>query len=61
MPQRMIPFVWVRLLVILGFGVFVTLEGLWILTVIAAALALLSAWQLVSAYRRRAEGTEPIT
>ncbi len=53
MAHRMIPVIWFRLLVILGFGVFMLAEGLWILTAVAAALALLSVWQLVSAYRQR--------
>lgn len=54
MAQRMIPVIWIRLLVILGFGAFMIYEGMWVLAVIAAVLVILSAAQLVSAYRQRA-------
>lgn len=53
MAQRMIPVIWIRLLVILGFGAFMIYEGMWVLAAIAAVLAILSAAQLVSAYRQR--------
>ncbi|AGF72449.1 hypothetical protein [Corynebacterium halotolerans] len=54
MAQRMIPVIWIRLLVILGFGAFMVYEGMWALAAIAAVLAILSAAQLVNAYRQRA-------
>lgn len=50
---RMIPMIWVRLILLVGFAAFVGYQGMWIVTVIAVVLALLSGWQLAAAYREK--------
>ncbi|QGU04577.1 DUF2919 family protein [Corynebacterium comes] len=52
-PSRMIPMIWLRLIVILAFGVFVAWQGHWIVGIIAGILVLVSVWQLWYAYRQR--------
>lgn len=52
-PSRMIPAIWIRLIVILAFGIFVTWQGHWLVGIIAAVLVLVSIWQLWMAYRFR--------
>ncbi|AKE41190.1 hypothetical membrane protein [Corynebacterium kutscheri] len=53
MPQRFIPFIWLRLIVIILFGIFLISEKMWLVAVIAAGLALLSAYQLYLAYQNK--------
>lgn len=55
---RMIPMIWVRLGILLGFAVFVGYQGMWIITLIAVALAAISGWQLSAAYRERRESRQ---
>lgn len=52
-PARMIPMIWLRLIVILAFGIFVAWQGHWLVGIIAGVLVLVSAWQLWYAYRQR--------
>ncbi|AJK68843.1 membrane protein [Corynebacterium marinum] len=52
-PARMIPMIWLRLIVILGFGIFVAWQGHWFVGVIAGVMVLASAGQLWYAYRQR--------
>ncbi|WP_303153895.1 hypothetical protein [Corynebacterium sp.] len=49
----MIPFIWLRLVLLVAFGIFVAVEGLWWVALVALALCGLSVWQLVIAYRQR--------
>lgn len=50
---RMIPMIWLRLIVLIAFGIFVATEGMWFITAVAAVLALLSLWQLKTAYEAK--------
>lgn len=50
---RMIPMIWVRLILLVGFAAFVGYQGMWIVAVIAVVLALFSGWQLAAAYREK--------
>ncbi|WP_080794969.1 hypothetical protein [Corynebacterium pacaense] len=54
MAHRMIPALWLRLVVLIGFIAFMAWERLWILVVIGVILLALTAWQLLSAHRQRA-------
>ncbi|AIT61065.1 hypothetical protein [Corynebacterium doosanense] len=42
---------WLRLVVVIVFGIFVAVQKMWLIAGIAALLVLLTAWQLVAAYR----------
>lgn len=52
-PSRMIPLIWIRLIVILIFGVYVSWQGYWFVGIIAGVLVLVSFWQLWMAYKYR--------
>lgn len=52
-PSRMIPMIWLRLIVILAFGIFVMVQGHWLVGIIAGVIVLVSAGQLWYAYRQR--------
>ncbi len=54
MAGRMIPAIWLRLVVIIGLGLFMLIEGHLIWAAIIGALMLLTIWQLSTAYRQRA-------
>lgn len=47
---------WLRLVVVIAFGVFVATQGMWLIAGIAALLVLLTVWQLVAVYRRGTGG-----
>ncbi|WP_231295002.1 hypothetical protein [Corynebacterium efficiens] len=49
----MIPALWFRLIVLLGFTLFMTWESAYIFSIIALLLTALTAWQLRTAYRHR--------
>ncbi|QGU01964.1 hypothetical protein CKALI_05470 [Corynebacterium kalinowskii] len=51
MTKRMIPWLWFRLVVILGFFIFVMIKGMPLIGLIAIGLFVLSALQLRTAYR----------
>ncbi|ERS46888.1 hypothetical protein QP943_00275 [Corynebacterium kefirresidentii] len=51
--RQMIPFMWLRLLIVIGFTIFVAVQHMWVIVAISACLALLTIWQLWSAYRNR--------
>jgi uncharacterized membrane protein len=53
LPSRMIPMIWLRLVVILVFGIFVTVQGHWFVGILAGILVLVSVGQLWYAYRQR--------
>lgn len=53
LPSRMIPMIWLRLIVILAFGIFVTVQGYWFVGILAGVLVLVSVGQLWYAYRQR--------
>lgn len=53
LAARMIPALWFRLIVLLGFTLFMTWESAYIFSSIALLLAALTAWQLRTAYRHR--------
>lgn len=46
---------WVRLVIIIGFIVFVGLQSMWLITAIAIGLGLVTIWQLVRLYRQDVE------
>lgn len=52
-PSRMIPAIWIRLIVMLLFGIFVSWQGYWLIGILAGILVLVSIWQLWMAYRQR--------
>lgn len=52
-PSRMIPMIWLRLIAILAFGIFVTVQGYWLVGILAGVIVLVSAGQLWYAYRQR--------
>ena len=51
--RQMIPFMWLRLVVVIGFTIFVAVQQMWVIVAISFLLALLTIWQLWSAYRNR--------
>ncbi|WP_018295485.1 hypothetical protein [Corynebacterium lubricantis] len=51
MAQKMIPAIWLRLIVVILFTIFVAWQGMWFIAVVGALLALMSAYQLIMAYR----------
>lgn len=53
LAARMIPALWFRLIVLLGFTLFMTWESAYIFSIIALLLTALTAWQLRTAYRNR--------
>ncbi|WP_276652203.1 hypothetical protein [Corynebacterium vitaeruminis] len=56
--HRMIPALWVRLIVIIGFGIFVATQHLIWIAAVAVLLALLTAGQLASAYKEKRRQSE---
>lgn len=38
LAQRMLPFIWLRLVVLIGFTIFVATKSMWLITLIAVAL-----------------------
>lgn len=52
-PSRMIPAIWIRMIVMAAFGAFVTWQGYWFVGILAGILVLVSIWQLRMAYRHR--------
>lgn len=52
--RKMIPAIWLRLIVVILFSIFVAWQGMWLIAAIGALLILLSAYQLVMAYREAA-------
>ncbi|ANE04004.1 hypothetical protein [Corynebacterium crudilactis] len=55
MASRMIPALWFRLIILLGFTGFVLWESQWIFGLIGVLLIAVSAWQLWTAYKTRDE------
>ncbi|MHA2788954.1 hypothetical protein ACXZ66_07400 [Corynebacterium sp. S7] len=51
MAQKMIPAIWVRLIVVILFTIFVAWQGMWLIAAIGVFLAVLSAYQLYKAYQ----------
>ena len=51
--RQIIPFMWLRLVVVIGFTIFVAVQHMWVIVAISVLLALLTTWQLWSAYRNR--------
>ena len=51
--RQIIPFMWLRLVVVIGFTLFVAVQQMWVIVAISVLLALLTIWQLWSAYRSR--------
>ena len=51
--RQNIPFMWLRLVVVIGFTIFVAVQHMWVIAAISVILALLTIWQLWSAYRNR--------
>ncbi|MCK7674559.1 CD36 family protein [Corynebacterium pygosceleis] len=63
MAHRMIPMLWFRILVLVGFLAYTAYSGMWVLAAIGVVLLVLSGFQLRSARntrdRVRAEATAP--
>lgn len=55
LTERMIPMLWFRLVVIIGFAIFVATQKMWLVMVIAIALAGLTGWQLQQAHQNKKE------
>ncbi len=53
MAARMIPALWFRLVILIGFTLFMVWESMWILSLIGLGLLALTGWQLRSAYQQR--------
>ncbi|QQU81724.1 hypothetical protein I6I74_11010 [Corynebacterium tuberculostearicum] len=51
--RQIIPFMWLRLVVVIGFTIFVAVQQMWVIVAISVLLALLTIWQLWGAYRNR--------
>ncbi|WP_276849795.1 hypothetical protein [Corynebacterium pyruviciproducens] len=49
--NRMLPFIWIRLVVLIGFTIFVAVKSMWVVTSIAVALIGWTIFQLVYAYK----------
>lgn len=52
-PRYLIPVLWVRLVVLAGFGIFIWLQGMRLLAAFSVLFVVLTAVQLVIAYRQR--------
>lgn len=53
LSERMIPFLWLRLVVIIAFTGFVAYQELWLITAIGAFLSALTAFQIYSVLKNR--------
>lgn len=53
MASRMIPALWLRFIVLIGFTLFMVWESTWIISLVGLALTFLTAWQLRTAYQQR--------
>lgn len=51
MSDRMLPFLWIRLVVVIGFSIFVAAQQLWLVTAIGVVLAGLTGFQIYNVYR----------
>ena len=51
--RQIIPFMWLRLVVVIGFTIFVAVQQMLVIVAISVLLALLTIWQLWGAYRNR--------
>lgn len=54
LAARMIPALWLRLIVLVGFTVFVAFKGIYWLAALCVFFILVSAWQLSGAYKQKA-------
>ncbi|MBU5655324.1 hypothetical protein KPA07_10470 [Corynebacterium aurimucosum] len=52
-PRYLIPVLWVRLVVLAGFGIFIWTQAMKLLAAFSVLLVVLTAVQLVIAYRQR--------
>lgn len=52
-PARMIPALWLRLLVIIAFALWVFFQQMWLIGAVAVGLAGITVVQLIAAYRQR--------
>ncbi|KQB85619.1 hypothetical protein [Corynebacterium oculi] len=52
-PGRMIPALWLRLIVIIAFALWVFFQHMWVVGAVAVALGGITVVQLVAAYRHR--------
>ena len=52
-PRYLIPVLWVRLVVLAGFGIFIWTQAMKLLAAFSAVLVALTIVQLVIAYRQR--------
>ncbi|MFP7365796.1 hypothetical protein SFC07_08505 [Corynebacterium callunae] len=58
LAARMIPALWFRLIVIIAFTAFMVWESMWILALIGVLLTLVTVWQLLTAYKTKAQTEE---
>lgn len=59
LTERMIPWLYFRLVVILGFFIFVTIKGMTLISLITVGLFVLTALQLRTAYTSKKLATAP--
>lgn len=55
LAQRMLPFIWLRLVVLIGFTIFVATKSMWLVTLIAVALTGWTIFQLAYTYRNSSQ------
>lgn len=55
LAQRMLPFIWLRLVVLIGFTIFVATKSMWLITLIAVALTGWTIFQLAYTYRNSSQ------
>jgi|GEM_PF-503501 hypothetical protein len=53
LSERMIPFLWLRLVAVIAFTIFVAYQQLWLIAAIGAFLSALTAFQIFSALKHR--------
>lgn len=55
LAERMIPFLWLRLVVVIAFTIFVAYQQLWLIAAIGAFLSALTAFQIFSVLKNRTD------
>lgn len=51
LAQKVLPLLWLRFAVVIGFGIYVATEQMWLISAISAGLAILTGLQIRSAYK----------
>ncbi len=53
LSERMLPFLWLRLVIVMAFTIFVAFQDLWLIVGIGAFLSALTGYQIYSVYQNR--------